>query len=132
MRTATATLIAALLLGACAIGDPLVVPTAVGRPSHEVTRLVAGTESRMFPCWIESVSGTDGKTVELGPRRPEVTLPPGSYQVKLYCTNNAGHVWHPEAQVNARAGKRYQVNGYFIDDSITIWGMKMRVRVTEL
>ena len=132
MRNAIAILTAASLLGACAVGDPLVVPEAAGRPANEVARLIAGSEARMFGCSIEKVSGRDGKALALGQRRPEVTVPPGPYHVTLHCTNNGPYDWRPETPINARPGKRYQVNGYFIDDSITAWGMKMRVRVTEL
>ena len=132
MRTAIATLIAASLLGACAAPDPIVAPAAVGRPAHELAQLVAGSEAKLFPCSIEAVSGPGGNPIELGRRRSEVTLPAGTYDVTLHCTNNAGHSWRPAARLDARAGKRYQVSGYFIDDSVTIFGMKMRTRVTAL
>jgi hypothetical protein len=133
MRTSIATLPAALVLAACAIvPGPVVVPSAAGRPTGEVSRLVAASDARLFPCYIHQVQGADGASLDLGRPGTEVTLPPGRYRVILHCTNNAGHSWHPDADVAARAGKRYQVTGYFIDDSITIFNMKMRVRVAEL
>ena len=131
MRTPIAAVAAASLLGACA-ADPIVVPTAVGRPSHEVAQLVAGSEARVFPCAFERVADREGKALEIGRLRSDVTLPPGRYLVTLHCTNGAGHKATPSAQVDARAGKRYRVSGYFIDDSITMFNMKMAVRVTEM
>jgi hypothetical protein len=133
MRTVIALIAAPLLLAACAIvPGPIVVPAAAGRPAGEVSRLVAASDARLFPCYIDRVQGTDGAPLELGRPGTDVTLPPGRYRVVLHCTNNAGHSWHPDTDVTARAGKRYQVTGYFIDDSITIFNMKMRVRVAEL
>ena len=133
MRAAVATLSAAFLLGACAASGPIVVSTAAGRPASEVSRLVAASDTRVFPCAIDQVLGAQGAPVALGARWPsDVTLLPGRYRVALYCTNGAGHVVQPAADVTARAGKQYQVTGYLIDDSITVWNMKMRARVTEL
>ena len=132
MRTAIASLTAASLLVACAVPDPIVLPAAAGRPAREVSQLIAGSEARLFPCSIEGVASPDGKALEIGHRRSEVTLPPGTYRVTLHCTNNAGHAAKPFVRLDARPGKRYQVNGYVIDDSITIVNMKMAVRVTEL
>jgi hypothetical protein len=97
-----------------------------------VARLVAASDARLFPCYVNRVVGAEGASLDEGPMRTEVTLPPGRYRVTLLCTNNAGHTWDPAADVTARAGKRYQLTGYFIDDSITIFTMKMRVRVAEL
>lgn len=132
MRAVVSTLPAALVLGACVMPEPIVVPAAAGRPASEVARLVAASEARMFPCSIRSVVGSDGAALDLGRIRPEVTLLPGRYRVTLYCTNNAGHSVEPFADLTARAGKRYQVTGYFVDDSITIWNMRMRAKVSEL
>ena len=132
MRAAITTLPAVLLLAACAVPDPIVVPAAAGRPASEVANLVAGSEAKLFPCFITRVAGAGGAHLELGRLRTEVTLPPGQYRVTLHCTNNAGHSWEPAADVSARAGRRYQVTGYFIDDSITIFNMRMRVKVVEL
>lgn len=133
MRTAIATIPAALLLAACAIvPGPIVVPAAAGRPAGDLSRLVAASDARLFPCYIHQVQASDGAQLDLGRPGTEVTLPPGRYRVVLHCTNNALHSWHPAADVTARAGKRYQVTGYFIDDSITAYNMKMRVRVAEL
>jgi hypothetical protein len=131
MRAALTTLPAALLLCACAVPDPIVVPAAAGRPAGEVARLVAASEARLFPCFIDSVVGADGAPLDLERLRSEVTLPPGRYRVTLHCTNNL-HKWSPAVDLTARAGKRYQVTGYFVDDSITIFTMRMRAKVTEL
>jgi hypothetical protein len=132
MRAAAVPLTATLLLGACAVPGPTVVPAAAGRPPGEVARLVAASDARLFPCYIDRVMGADGAALPVNRMSTEVTLPPGGYRVVLLCTNNAGHTWDPAAQLTARAGKRYQVTGYFIDDSITIFNMKMRARVAEL
>ena len=133
MRLALTTLPVVLLLGACAaVPQAIVVPAAAGRSADEVSRLVAASDAKLFPCYIHRVSGADGKAVELGSLGTEVTLPPAGYQVTLLCTNNAGHKWDPSVQFTARPGKRYQVTGYFIDDSITVFNMKMRAKVAEL
>lgn len=133
MRAAITILPVALLLGACAAPAPTIVPAAAGRPASEVSRLVAASEARVFPCAIDQVLGARGAPLALGARWPsDVTVPPGRYRVVLYCTNGAGHVVQPAADVTAQAGKRYQVTGYLIDDSITVWNMKMRAKVTEL
>ena len=132
MRALVAVIPVVLLVAACATG-PVVAPAAVGRPAGEVSRLVAASESKTFPCAIDQVVGAQGAPVPLGARWPsDVTLPPGNYRVVLYCTNGAGHVVQPAADVAARAGKRYQVTGYLIDDSITVWNMRMRAKVAEL
>ena len=131
MRAVISTLPAVLLLAACA-AEPIVVPAAAGRPASEVARLVAASEARFFGCSISRVVGADGKALEIGRRRSEVTLPPGRYRVTLHCANGAGHEVEPFVDLTARAGKSYQVTGYFVDDSITIWNMRMRVKVAEL
>lgn len=131
MRAVISTLPAVLLLAACA-SEPIVVPAAAGRSASEVASLVAASEARFFGCSISRVVGADGTTLEIGRRRPEVTLPPGRYRVTLHCTNSAGHSSEPFVDLSARAGKRYQVTGYFVDDSITIWNMRMQVKVSEL
>lgn len=132
MRALLSAVPLAILVGACATG-PIVVADAAGRPANEVSRVVAASDTRVFPCAIGQVLGAQGVPVALGTRLPsDVTLLPGRYRVVLYCTNGAGHVVQPAADVTMRAGKHYQVTGYLIDDSITVWNMKMRARVAEL
>lgn len=120
----------ALLAGACA-APPMTTPGASGKPASEVTRLVAASEAKLFPCSISEVKGAAGaEAVDLGPKRPEVTLPPGRYRVTMKC-ESAYHVFSPKADVVARAGKSYRLTGYLVDDSITIFNMKMNIKVTE-
>ena len=132
MRTALASLLPlALLLGACATA-PVVVPAAAGRPAHEVTKLTAASEASFFPCAFGRIVGADGASLDVGRWPQEVTVPSGRYRITLYCTNGAGHTVEPATDLDAKGGKRYKVAGFFIDDSITVFNMRMRARVTEL
>lgn len=124
----------ALLLSACAApATTFVAPTAVGKPGVEVSKLVAASEAKLFPCNILAVKGADGAdVVDLGgSHKSDVTLPAGRYRVTLFCTSGY-HSFRPQADVAARAGKSYRITGYLIDDSITIFNMKMSVKVAEL
>jgi len=116
----------AILLCACAAPAPYTAPAAAGRSSAELARLLVASEAKQFPCTIMGVKG-----VELEGKKSEVTLLPGRYQVTLHCSSGF-HEVKPQAEVLARAGKRYMLTAYFVDDSITIFNMKMRVRVAEL
>lgn len=127
MRSPFLPVLSALALCACAAPTPLVVPAAAGKPAAEVARLVAASEARLFPCSIQDVGGG----IELGGNRSEVTLPPGRYRVTLFCTSGQ-HSFRPQADVVARAGKGYRLTGYLLDDSITIFTMKMGVKVAEM
>lgn len=121
-----------LLVAACAAPTPYVAPGATGKPVGEVSTLSAASEAKLFPCNILEVKGVEGaSTLELGGVRPEVTLPAGKYRVTLSCTSGY-HTFKPQVDVSARAGKSHRLTGYLIDDSITIFNMKMRVKVTEL
>ncbi len=124
-RTATCAL--ALALTACATPGPYIAPGAAGKAPSEVSRFLPASEAKLFPCSILAVSGADLG----GSFRSEVAVPPGRYRVTLNCTSNY-HTFQPEAEVAARAGKTYRFTGYLIDDSITIFNMKMRVKVEEL
>ena len=130
MRHAAA-LPAALLLAACAA--PYVAPTAAGRPASEVSRLVAASEAKQFPCTIQEVKHGDGAVAVApgGGQKSEVTLAPGRYRVTLFCTSGI-HSFRPQADVAARAGKGYRITGYLVDDSITIFTMKMMAKVAEI
>ncbi|QJR12956.1 hypothetical protein DSM104443_04050 [Usitatibacter rugosus] len=126
-----ALLLLPLLLGACA-ATPFTAPNASGKGAGDVTRLVAASETKLFACNILEVRGVRGSTgVELGATRSEVTLLPGHYDVTLFCSNGQ-HSIKPRVQVNALGGKGYRLAGYLVDDSITIFHMKMAVRVAEL
>jgi hypothetical protein len=123
-----------LLLSACAAPTTsFVAPTAAGKPGTEVSKLVAASEANLFPCNILYVKGPDGShAVDLGgSHKSDVTLPAGRYRVTLLCASGY-HSFKPEADVAARAGKSYRITGYLVDDSITIFTMKMRVKVAEL
>ena len=124
-RTATSAL--ALALAACATPGPYVTPAAAGKAPSEVSRFLPATEAKLFPCSILAVSGVDLG----GSFRTEVAVPPGRYRVTLNCTSNY-HTFKPEAEVGARAGKTYRFTGYLVDESITIFNMKMGVKVEEL
>ena len=122
------------LVSACAAPAPsFVAPSVSGKSNLEVSKFVAASEAKLFPCKILAVEGADGAdTVDLGGSyREEITLPPGRYRVTLICTSGY-HTFKPEVGVVARVGKSYRLTGYLIDDSITIFNMKMRVRVAEL
>ena len=126
MRPCPAAFLPAILLCACAGPAPYVAPVATGKASGEVARLVAASEAKLFPCSIMEVAGMD-----LGGKKSEVTLLPGRQQVTLHCSNGY-HVFKPQTEVVARGGKSYVLTGYLIDDSITIFNMKMRVKVGEV
>lgn len=121
-----------LLLAACAAPAPVTAPAAAGKPAAEVSRLVAASEAKLFPCQIAKVEGAAGAgTVDLGGAvRPEVTVPPGRYRVTLKCSSGY-HSANPRTDVTARAGRSYQLTGYLVDDSITVFNMKMAIKVTE-
>jgi len=126
MRPCRAAFLPAILLCACAAPAPYVTPVAAGKSTGEVARLVATSEAKQFPCSIMQVKG-----MELGGKKSEVTLLPGRHQVTLSCSSGF-HEFKPQAEVVARGGKGYVLTGYLIDDSITVFTMKMRVRVSEL
>lgn len=121
------------LLSACAAPAPFVHPSAAGKPVSEVSRLIAASEAKQFPCNVLEAKGAgvadDAGLV--GHRSPEATLLPGRYRVTLHCTNGF-HEFKPKVDVVARAGKSYRLTGYLVDDSITIFTMRMRVKVAEL
>ena len=131
MRVHATAALLAILLGACA-PVPVIAPAATGKGASEVSRLVAASEAKQFPCNIGGVKGVgDTAAVESAPgRASEVTLLPGRYQVTLSCSSGF-HEFKPETEVVARAGKVYTLTGYLIDDSITIFNMKMRIKVAE-
>ena len=124
-RTATCAL--ALALAACATPGPYIAPGAAGKSPSEASRFLPASEAKLFPCSILAVSGVDLG----GSFRSEVAVPAGRYRVTLNCTSNY-HTFKPEAEVTARAGKTYRFTGYLIDDSITIFNMKMGVKVEEV
>jgi hypothetical protein len=124
-RTAICAL--ALALAACATPAPFIAPVAVGKPPSEVSRFLPASEAKLFPCSIFAVSGLDFG----GSLRSEVSVAPGRYHVTLSCSSGY-HVFKPDVQFTARAGKAYRLTGYLIDDSITIFTMKMNVKVEEL
>ena len=128
-RVAAAVL--ALLLSACA-APPVTTPGAQGKSASEVSRFVAASEARMFPCLVAQVVGAAGAgSVDLGGQpRPEVTVPPGRYRVTLKCSSGF-HSSHPHVDVTARAGRSYRLAGYLVDDSITVFNMKMAIKVAE-
>ena len=126
MRPGPAAFLPAILLCACATPAPYVAPVAAGKPSGQVARLVAASEAKLFPCSIMEVKG-----MELDGKKSEVTLLPGRHQVTLSCSSGY-HEFKPQAEVVARGGKGYMLTGYLIDDSITIFTMRMRVKVAEL
>ena len=129
MRLRPAAVLVPLVLSACATPGPFIAPATVGKGPGEVSRLVPASDAKLFACSIVDVKGSPG--VDLGGKKTsEVTLPPGRYHVTLHCAS-AQHFFTPEAQVVARPGKIYTLTGYLIDDSITIFTMKMRVKVTE-
>ena len=126
--------LATLLLSAC-VAPPgnLVAPAAVGKPGTEVSKLVAASEAKLCPCYIFEVKGADGASaVDLGgSHKSDVTLLAGRYRVTLVCTSGY-HTFRPQTEVVARAGRSYRITGYLVDDSITIFNMRMRLKVTEL
>ena len=126
-RCATCAL--AFLVASCA-APPLTAPSASGKPASEVTRLVAASDAKLFPCNIFEVKGGTGADDLGNMNRPEVTLAPGRYRVKMKCAS-AYHVFSPSVEVVARAGKSYRLTGYLLDDSITLFTMKMGIKVTE-
>lgn len=129
-----AILLISLLAGACAAPNASVVaPSAAGKPDAEVSKLVAASEAKLFPCTIERVKDAAGVDVPAlaGAFVTTLTLPPGQYEVTLQCSSGY-HVFKPSATLVAKAGKGYRITGYLIDDSITIFTMKMRAKVTQL
>jgi hypothetical protein len=126
-----------LMLGACAgvtLGpQSFTAPASIGKPQAEVSKLVAASDARYFFCTIQRILDTAGANApDLGGNiKTDVTLPPGQYQVTLHCSNGT-HIYSPTLRVFAKAGKSYRISGEFIDDSITIFTMKMRANVTEL
>lgn len=132
MRHPTAWLVALLLSACAAPATNYVAPAAAGRAGAEVAKLIADSEAKLFPCSIQEVKSADGANVDLGgSNKSDVTLPAGRYRVTLFCSSGY-HSFKPEAEVAARGGKSYRVTGYLIDDSITIFTMKMRAKVAEL
>ena len=126
MRSSPAALLPAILLCACAAPAPYVAPVAADKPSSQVSRLVVASEAKQFPCTISEVKG-----MELGGKKSEVTLLPGRHQVTLNCSSGF-HEFKPQTEVVARGGKGYKLTGYLVDDSITIFTMKMGVKVAEM
>ena len=129
----SAACIFALLLCACAPATNFVAPSAAGKPGSESSKLVAASEAKLFPCTIQDVKGADGAdAVDLGGSlKADVTLPAGRYRVTLNCTSGY-HIFKPQAELAARGGKNYRITGYLVDDSITIFNMKMQAKVAEL
>jgi hypothetical protein len=132
------TLAATILVAGCAgiaLGPAVgyVAPTASGKPPNEVSKLVAASEERLFPCSILRIQdAADRDAPDLaGFPKADVTLLPGAYRVTLRCAS-AQHSWEPSVRLLAKAGKSYRVTGKLIDDSITIFNMKMRATATEL
>lgn len=126
--------LATLLLSACAApAGNFVAPAALGKPGTEVSKLVAASEAKLFPCHILEVKGIGGASaVDLGvSRQSDVTLPAGRYRVTLACTSGY-HTFKPHIDVAARGGRSYRITGYLLDDSITIFNMRMGLKVTEL
>jgi hypothetical protein len=124
----------ALLLSACAAQPTsFVAPAAVGKPGSEVSKLVAASEAGLFPCSILKVSGASGAAaVDLGGHnRSDVTVLPGLYRIALHCASSY-HSFEPQAEMVAQAGRTYRITGYLVDDSITIFTMKMGAKVAEL
>ena len=121
-----------LLAGACA-PVPITTTGAAGKPASEVSKLVAASDAKSYPCNISAVTAAAGaEGVDLGGLlRPEVTLPPGRYRVTMKCASPY-HAFNPHVDLTARAGKGYRLTGFLIDDSITLFTMKMAIRVTEL
>ena len=123
-----------LLLSSCGIMPPAsyVAPAAAGKSPTEVSKLVAASEAKLFPCSIHEVRDVAGAAaVDLGGNKSDVTLAPGRYRVTLFCSSGH-HNFKPQAEVSARAGRSYRITGYLVDDSITIFTMKMGARVSDL
>jgi hypothetical protein len=129
MARAFAPCFAALLVSACA-APPLTAPSVAGKPAAEVSKLVAASEAKPYPCSIVEVKSATGAVDLGGFVRPEVTLPPGRYVVTMKCASPY-HSFSPKVDVAARPGRTYRLTGYLIDDSITIFNMKMAVKVME-
>jgi hypothetical protein len=123
------TLLAPLLVAACSVPGPFVAPNVVGKASSEVARLVAASDAGLFPCAFIQVSGDSAVT--LGAMRTDLTLAPGRYVILLQCAS-AYHSFRPRTELSVRPGKTYRITGYLVDNSITIFNMKMAVRVEEL
>jgi hypothetical protein len=124
----------ALLLSSCAAPAPVVAPAVAGKPDAEVSKFFSASEAKSFPCSLFEVRTSDGTdAIDLrGVPKLEASLSPGKYRVTLRCANGFGHVFKPQVDVTALAGKRYRLTGFLIDDSITIFTMKMRVKVEEI
>lgn len=122
-------LLAPLLVAACSVPGPFVAPSVVGKAPSEVARLVAASDSGLFPCAFIQVSGDSAVT--LGAMRTDLTLAPGRYVILLQCAS-AYHSFKPRTELNVRPGKTYRITGYLVDNSITIFTMRMSVRVEEL
>lgn len=119
----------AALLGACAAPEPFVAPSVAGKARTEVARLVAASEAPLFPCTFTQVSGDTA--MPLSGKRTDVTLAPGRYVVSLECAS-AYHSFKPQVELTARPGRSYRITGYLVDNSVTIFTMKMRVKIEEL
>lgn len=122
-------LVAPLLLVACAAPGLYVAPSVVGKSQTEVAKLVAASGATLFPCTFTRISGDS--ELQLGGKRTEVTLAPGRYVVSLECAS-AYHSFKPQTELNATQGKTYRITGYLVDNSITIFTMRMRVKVEEV
>ena len=129
----TALCLIPIVVSACAmIPTPFVAPAAAGKSAAEVSRLVPASEARLFPCAITEVKDANGADLGYGSNwKSDVTLPAGAYRVSLVCSSGQ-HEFRPQIGVNARAGKTYRLTGYPLDDSITIFNMKMGIKVAEL
>lgn len=119
----------AWLMAACAVPAPFVAPGVVGKPPGDVARLLAASDAGLFPCSFVHVVGDSD--LPLGTRRTELSLAPGRYVISLECAS-AYHVFKPRAELVARPGKTYRVTGYLVDNAVTIFTMRMRVKVEEL
>ncbi len=118
-----------LLVSACAGPAPFVAPSVAGKAPTEVAKLMAASEAGLFPCSFTQIAG-DGAP-QIGGRRTEVTLAPGRYVVSLECAS-AYHSFKPQTELIARPGKVYRITGFLVDNAITIFTMRMRVKVEEV
>ena len=118
-----------LLLSACAPPQPFVAQNAAGKAPTEVSKLIAASEANLFPCSFTQIAG-DGAP-QIGGRRNEVTIAPGRYVISLECASSY-HSFKPQADLVARPGKIYRITGYLVDNSVTIFTMRMRLKIEEL
>jgi hypothetical protein len=119
-----------LLLTACAAPGPYVGPGAVGKAPSEVAKLLAVSEARLFPCRFLRFAAQGAPQIEVEGLRTDITLAPGRYVVTLDCASSY-HSFKPQVDLMLRAGRAYRLTAFLVDDSITIFTMRMRVKVEE-